>query len=144
MTKKRLELLDDGDGWAILPELILWLSQVSIDYCFKMLFWSNLGSCEVTIGQPFLFQSLASQREIDPENTADLMPVIMLLHQNATRITVSRSGQMRIEFEDGSLIQSDAHDKYEAWTITTSSGGRAIARPGGGVDFWESRLPPDQ
>ena len=140
MTRKRLELVEGGNGWSIWPEDLL-LSQVSIDYQLKMAFWSKVGSCEVIIRMPFLFETADSQKEINPENTADLMPVILLLRRNATRIAASQSGHLRVDFADGASIQVAPDDKYEAWRIVTESGGLAIARPGGDVDFWDSRLP---
>ncbi|HEX2217227.1 MAG TPA: DUF6188 family protein [Gemmatimonadales bacterium] len=94
------------------------------------------GWAEVRVGVPFALRPAGrAPLLLDPEEARELAPALGLLGVGLRSIRVRRTGELRVEFADDSVLEVEPHPTFEAWEI---SGGESLAGlaylcgPGGG------------
>jgi hypothetical protein len=114
----RATLIQNADEhhWMLLDYRV---TQLLIDPgSFRLQSWSLEGSVEIRFGAPFsLISARGGERRLDPEQTEALAPVLALLRRPLQSITVSRDGELAVEFSDGVSLRSAPHPRYEAWEV---------------------------
>jgi hypothetical protein len=113
------------------------VTQLVIDpAAFRFQTWAPDGWAEVRVGVPFtLHPADGAPLVLDPERAPELAPVLDLLGVGLRSIRVRRTGEVRVAFADGSVVEVEPHPAFEAWEI---SGGGSLAGlaylcgPGGG------------
>ena len=80
--------------------------------------WHLSGQIELRLGVPFAFRDLdGGSRAVDPEAPEQLAPLLTLVGRSVDAATISRWGTLGIRFGDGSAIDIEPHDQFEAWEI---------------------------
>jgi hypothetical protein len=78
--------------------------------------WSLDRALLVSFGVPFTLRPRAGEsRAFDPERGETLPRLLSLLHKPVKEFAASVEGDCRLRFEDGSELQGEPHDRYEAW-----------------------------
>jgi len=76
-----------------------------------------------------------SSREIDPEASEQLAPMLTLIGREVMYMTVTRVGSLEVGFSDGSIVSAGSHPRHEAFEVNGGGaleGMRYLARSGGG------------
>lgn len=125
---------DDEHTWTFQDRAV---TQIIVDTAaFRLQTWRLDGGAEVRVGVPFTFRPADGPAlTIDPERARELAPTLDLVGTGLRAIRVSRAGDLRIEFADGSALEVTPHPAYEAWEIrgADSLAGLAyLCGPGGG------------
>jgi len=102
----------------------------------RIVAWQLNGSADIRLGAPFVYaEADGREREIDPEQTGQVAPLLSLVHRSIDLITVHRSGTLLLRFGDGSSIRIDPHPQFEAWEARGKGAFEELAylcNPGGG------------
>lgn len=68
------------------------------------------------INTQFSFSDANGDVQIDPDGDAPAIgPALAVRHKTLDRARVHRDGRLVLTFEDHSVIDVPAHDRYEAW-----------------------------
>lgn len=98
--------------------------------------WSLQASFEIRLSVPFrLTLPDGSSREIDPEASEQLAPMLTLIGREVMYMTVTRVGSLEVGFSDGSIVSAGSHPRHEAFEVNGGGaleGMRYLARSGGG------------
>jgi hypothetical protein len=113
------------------------VTQLLIDLAsFRFQTWTMQASAEVRIGVPFTYREPDGvERRIDPEEPEQLAPLLTLLGRSIDTLVIDRTGELAVDFGEGSRISVRPHPRFQAWEI---QGGGAleglgyICGPGGG------------
>jgi hypothetical protein len=89
---------------------------------------------EIYIEQPFTLLSPDGRQHIlEPDGDGmDLAPILALRRQIVREGMASSSGDLALDFANGSRIRVSASERYEAWSIV-GAGFSLISLPGGGL-----------
>ena len=115
------------------------VTQLAVDpRSLRIQSWSLDGSTEVRIAAPFTLRLPGGAvRTIDPVETPTLAPVLALVRRRMTSLTVARTGELTLEFGDGSELVVAPDRRVEAWELQGGGAleGLAYRCPvGGGMD----------
>ena len=113
------------------------VTQIAVDLTsFRFLTWTLDASAEIRLLVPFTFHEPDGvQRSLDPEEPEQLAPLLSLLGRSIELIVVTRRGELRLAFGDGSSLVAASHPRVLAWEV---QGGGALegmayrCEPGGG------------
>jgi hypothetical protein len=113
------------------------VTQLIIDpAAFRFQTWTLDGAAEVRVNVPFTFRPAGGDpATLDPEHARELAPTLGLLGVGLERIGVQRTGELRIDFADGSVLEVSPHPAYEAWEVSGVDSLAALGYlcgPGGG------------
>jgi hypothetical protein len=88
---------------------------------FRFQSWALDGAVEIRCGAPFTFRDVDGREvAIDPELPERLAPLLTLTGRGLATVRVRRSGELMMQFGDGSAIVVPPHERYEAWEIRGS------------------------
>jgi hypothetical protein len=94
---------------------------------------------EIRIGAPFTLHSAGGGvRPLDPVDTEQLAPVLALLRRRVRSLTITRRGELSLEFGDGARIDVAPHARHDAWELFgggTLEGVAYRCDAGGGVPW---------
>lgn len=62
-----------------------------------------------------LWPADGSTQNFDPEQNEKLSKLLKLLHKPVKSFAASSGGHCILEFEDGTQLRGEPHEKYEAW-----------------------------
>jgi hypothetical protein len=74
-------------------------------------------------------------REINPEDSERLAPLLTMIGREILHLTVAKSGSLSLRLSDGSMIEIDSHPRHAAFEVNgggSVEGITYLARPGGG------------
>ena len=116
------------------------LTQLAVDLTsFRFQTWTLAASAEIRVATPFVFHEPDGvRRRLDPEEPEQLAPLLSLLGRTIELLVVTRRGELRVAFGDGSVLESEPHPRANAWEI---QGGGALegmayrCPPGGGAPW---------
>lgn len=81
--------------------------------------WSLDGSLEVRLGIPFVWRAPSgATRTLDPEQTEQLAPALGWVRRVVRSVTVTRAGELTLEFGDRSSLIAPPHPREGAWEVT--------------------------
>lgn len=116
------------------------VTQIAVDQrAVRLQSWSLDGSTEVRIAAPLAFTTGAAARTLDPVETPSLAPLLSLLRRRLASVTVTRRGELTLDFGDGVRLSVLPDRRVEAWEL---HGGGALEGliyrcPVGGGMEWE-------
>ena len=93
------------------------VTQVRIDFAFGIVietYDDRRASTSVRINTALQFEADGTTRTIDPEQTADLAPLITLHKTTVAEGYVVKDGHLVLHFVDGRSINVAPHERYEA------------------------------
>ncbi len=127
----------DEHHWVLLDHRV---TQLAVDVrSLRLLTWSLDGSAEVRVAAPFTLRAVGGgERTLDPVETLALGPVLALLRRRVASLTVSRGGELTVEFGDGSALVVRPDARMEAWELQgggTLEGMAYRCPPGGGIEW---------
>jgi hypothetical protein len=73
-----------------------------------------------------------------PGKASTLGPVLNLFNVEVPKISITKSGDLKILFENGSVLQAGPNEDFESWHVLTNEL-QLICSPGGEVVVYESR-----
>jgi hypothetical protein len=123
----------DGDGWVLAP--LGELTQLRLDHEVTFVFETGVS---LAAGTQLTLNSGA--REIDPEQSQDAAPLLDLIHRSAHRLTVSATGDLTLEFEDGTTISVAPDSEFEAFELNAppeSGFTLLVCAPDGSISIWD-------
>ncbi|MGH9885828.1 MAG: DUF6188 family protein [bacterium] len=101
--------------------------------------WSLHASFEIRFAVPFrIALADGSSREIDPEASEQVAPMLTAIGREVVRLVVTRRGALELSLSDGSVVSVDSHPRYEAFEVNGGGaleGMRYLAARGGGVPW---------
>jgi hypothetical protein len=102
--------------WVLLDSRV---TQLLIDAnSFRFQAWSLDASAEVRVGVPFTLRlPSGAERSLDPEQTEGLAPALAILRRPLQSLTITRGGELTVDFGDGMSIVVRPHPRYEAWEV---------------------------
>ena len=104
------------------------VTQVTVDLSSVRLYaWTLDGDLEVRAGVPFSLRRGNTETRFETEQPATLGPVLALLGSTLHSLTVSRFGSLLLRFDDGSELQIEPHDRFEAWEAHGSGSLEGVA-----------------
>lgn len=97
---------------------------------------------EIRVACPFELQrSDGIVHQGDPERAADVAPLLELAGRTVTRADFA--ADLRVEFDDASVLTVQPHPAYEAWEVHGAGGLLIVASPGGGeAALWSADGEP--
>ena len=127
----------DEHHWVLLDHRV---TQLVVDTrSLRLQTWSLDGSTELRLAAPFALRSAAGgERTLDPVETLALAPTLALLRRRVASLTVTRAGELTVEFGDGSALVARPSPRTDAWEL---QGGGALegmayrCPPGGGMEW---------
>ena len=135
----RATLIESADEhhWMLLDYRV---TQLVVDPgSFRFQSWSLEGSIEIRFGASFtLVSPRGGTRHLDPEQTEGLAPVLALLRRPLQSLTISRAGELSVEFADGTVLRCAPHPRHAAWEVQGAGAleGMAYACLVGGGSPW--------
>jgi hypothetical protein len=96
-------------------------------------------SLTIRIEGPFKFGGEGRVLELKPENTSSLAPILSLMTTSMESLTVSSTGDLRIQFTSGALLSVAAGGQFEAWSVAVDNGPLMIGGPGKTVAVFDRR-----
>ena len=132
-----LEERPDAHHWIFadhrVTQLVLDLSSLRLQT------WTLQASAEIRLAVPFdLLEADGVIRTIDPEEPEQIAPVLSIVGRGIETMTISRAGELRLTFSDGSTIVAKSHPRFEAWEVQGAGvleGLQYLAVPGGGQSW---------
>lgn len=133
---KRRNLVEYEEHWD-LPRLA---GQVVIrclvDHAFTLRFSPHEEKVEIRIEGPFkIRESNGEEFLMIPEETLSLGPALRVFQREVVSARAYKYGRLQVLFSDGSSLQVDADQEYEAWGFA-SGRQRIISTPGGNLAVW--------
>jgi uncharacterized protein DUF6188 len=121
MTATLIESPDEHH-WVLLDHRVTGLSFDARSFRFQT--WSLDASAEVRCAAPFRLR-LASglERTLDPADTETLAPVLTLLRRPVQSLTISKGGELAVDFAGSIALLIGADRRVEAWEV---QGGGAL------------------
>jgi hypothetical protein len=108
-----------------------------IDFGFTMQFGTGDLRVSLRIESPFICSQGSERHVLNAEaDPGGLGPALKLLHVEVNRGTVSKEGDLTIEFSDGTRLEAVHDEHYEAWTLNDSSGLTMVAGPDGRLSIF--------
>jgi hypothetical protein len=131
---------DLGDRWDLpvgrtAGERVGGVDQLRVDFAFTLVISTVL---EIRIETAFSVTSAGVEVVFDPEDTRSLGPLLDLHEAGVLAATLSKTGTLRVEFQDGRSLRVEPDDRYEACTVQLRAPGgdrrfEFIVLPGGGL-----------
>jgi hypothetical protein len=124
----------------ILPIIGLSCSRCSIDYSVTLIFLNAGKFYELVFENKFTLEDKnGSLVIIDIANDIrTVLPVFKLLFKMVTDVTVSSTGTLIVNFEEGLTVQVEADSHYEPWGFVGSDGYRVVCSSTGELAIWSS------
>lgn len=97
------------------------MTQVLIDYSFGLsieTYGEQSASTRVRINTPFEYGESGVVTIIDPEQTADLGPLVTLHKAVLVEGHAIKDGHLVLQFTDGRTIRVAPDEQYESWQVT--------------------------
>jgi hypothetical protein len=132
-----LDASADRHAWSLSGHRV---TQVAADLrSARVQSWAMDASLELRLGAAFTLRLAdGTERRIDPDYPEQLAPLLTLLNRVIETLVVTRSGELVVNFSDGTEIRTASHPSLEAFEV---QGGGAlegmayIAAPGGGAPW---------
>jgi len=108
------EIVDLGNGEKEFRLEHPILNFIRIDYQARL----HFGEIEVVIESPFtLVTANTITHQLDPNLRSGLGPFLALYPNTLTKAMMSRRGELRLAFQDGTYLTVPPDEKYEAWSV---------------------------
>lgn len=136
-------LIKRSDGWEV--DLAgLAVTDTSIDRAFVIVLWDGDDQWEARIEGAFAWTADGRPPvRYEPDTGLEVGAVPQVVGSVVSHLWVTASGELQIQFEDGSRIEVDVDDRYEAWQITGPDRILIVGMPGGQVAVWNADDTPD-
>ena len=136
MGADKPELVETDEFWAILVQGYR-VTRITIDFRFGVELEGEEESdrARVAIGAPFTYTDAGRRSSVlDPEGTRRrLGPALDCFDLKVQELHVRKAdGQLDLSFIDGSGIEVEPLDEYEAWEIAGPGSLKLVCMPGGG------------
>jgi hypothetical protein len=132
------QVAQSDDGW-LLPLGGAQITRLEVDNRFSLLL---SGGDFIVIEAPLRYGTQTESLHIDPEDTAQVAGLLDLLHQIVHRVTIQRSGILRLELADRRKIEVPTIPRFESWQVILADGQLFIGSPGGGVAIYPPHANP--
>jgi hypothetical protein len=117
------------------------VSRITFDYALTI---ETSGGIELRFESRFRLVDRDGVEEVEGEpESLDVTggAIVKLLHKPIDELTVDGSGVLTVSFTTGRRLVCDPDERFEAWTLVTSTGERIVCMPGGGVAHWPGTVP---
>lgn len=114
------------------------ITRICLDYAVVL---ETADGTELRIESSFKLTSRDSTGgdEVRPDRLQESgSAVIQLLNTTISEASIRESGDLSLKFASGQYLQCPPDDRFEAWTLVTTTGERAVCMPGGGVSYWSA------
>ncbi|MGH7679902.1 MAG: DUF6188 family protein [Gemmatimonadaceae bacterium] len=129
-------LRENAHGW-ILPLAERRVTRFVIDFALTFDFWlADDKHSHIRIGVPFTLTKGERATHLDPEQAAELGPILALHQEIVRRAVAARDGSLKLEFNSGTLISVPPSSEYEAWEASLDDGTQLVSQPGGTIAIW--------
>ncbi len=118
------------------------VSRLCLDYGVVL---ETLDGTELRIESPFRLSSPdgTQSSEVRPDRLDETgSAVVGLLRQRIESASIGESGALSLRFANGSRLDCEPDEQFEAWTLVTAAGERMVCLPGGGVAHWPGGSRP--
>lgn len=111
-----------------------------VDYAFSI---ETQGGYVLRVECEFIYTTASGQvHRVDPaEDPSRLGPALSSARSSVTAGFADNRGTLHINFADGSAIDVEANNLYEAWTINGPENLLLVCCPGGSVATWGLDTP---
>ncbi|MFB1295707.1 DUF6188 family protein [Mycobacterium sp. pW049] len=96
------------------------------------------GGCFIVIQSRMRIERATGARTLFAEEDPDeeLQPIRELVGSTIDEATVDPAGALRVRFSDGTRLQVEPDDAYEAWNVSGPNGALTVCTPGGALATW--------
>lgn len=118
------------------------VSRLCLDYGVVL---EMLDGTELRIESPFRLSSPdgTQSSEVRPDRLDETgSAVVGLLRQRIESASIGESGALSLRLANGSRLECEPDEQFEAWTLVTAAGERMVCLPGGGVAHWPGGSRP--
>ncbi|WP_203962585.1 DUF6188 family protein [Actinocatenispora thailandica] len=132
-------MVEHADRW-VLPFRGFAVTKVEADWAFGLTF-DDQGAVRISSTMTLGWAATAARSEtarLKPE-CQDVAAGLALFNATVLSAVASKSGGLRIVFDDGHRLAVAPDSDYEAWTATGPSGMLIVSRPGGDLAVWTSQ-----
>lgn len=107
---------DDEHHWVLLDHR---LTELSITRrAVRVRTWSLDGSVELSLSAPFRVRlASGAVRTLDPSRPESATPLLPMVGKEVQSLTVSRSGDVVMEFADGVMIEAAPDARAVSWEL---------------------------
>lgn len=141
-----MELSKDQDGWTLsFNEGRIQLIQV--DFRLNFLVTDGPAEAWLHVETRGTLKSGATEIPIIPAQSATLAPILALLNAVVSKITIAKTGQLAVAFEQDRMMFVPPDAAYEAWQLecsTENGDSRLVCPPGGDVAFFDDAIMPQR
>lgn len=112
------------------------VSRICLDFAVLL---ETVDGSALRLEAPFQLVSSdgTSTTVIEPDRLADTgSELVGLLRQRIELAAISESGSLTLQFGNGMRLLCEPDEEYEAWTLDTAAGERAVCLPGGDIAHW--------
>ena len=148
-------LVEERDRW-VLPLGGRTVARCFVDYSFGLVL-DGKGRVEVSLSYFRFRDSDGVEHSLNTEADRRLLaPALACFGLSVAQACALKSGQLRITYTDGTLIEADPHDQFESWQVSGPGNLLVVSAPGGGepavwdgsrgsvVSLDELRFPPSR
>jgi hypothetical protein len=104
------------------------LTFIRVDHQTRMQF----NATEIVVETPFRLFVDGQEHELDPEDRADLGPLIAIYPATLRAAIVTPGLTLRLTFSSGALMEVPQHAQYEAWQVVGPGSRLIVCPPGAG------------
>lgn len=142
MNIEAYKAIEKSDRY-ILPLANRRVSRLYLDFAFGLCFWDSGPKLEIRIeGKMRLSRGKETEILADPANPETLGPLLVLFGRTVNLAHAFKDGRLKVEFEENTVLQIDAGEKFEPWELVSEGGVnglRLISMPGGSIAFWQAK-----
>jgi hypothetical protein len=117
--------------------------QCVVDFAFSLDLEHDSQKVMIRIEGPFTLSKDGQTYELSAEDRpGDLGPALELSRTSIRSAVVQKSGELELNFDDGTALLVRGDPNYEAWTLTVTGGPIVISGPGGKLTFFNAPANP--
>ena len=131
-----MELRDQKDGWQLLLQDGT-VQLIQIDFRLGLFLSDTSATAQLYVETPCRLKGTGVEVSITPSESSSLAPILPFFNAKVIGVVIQKTGQLKLRFGDGHILEVDPDDSYEAWQLGCPSiGSMLVCSPGGKVSIF--------
>ncbi len=106
---------------------------IQVDFRLGLLISDAPSQAKLFIETPCFLRGPSGVSLLTPAKSASLAPILSFFNAPVRSIAIRKTGRLALSFGDGTLLEVEPDDAYEAWQLGGSGSFLLICSPGGEV-----------
>ena len=117
--------------------------QCVVDFAFTLTLKKGEQGVTIRVEGPFSMTRGGRTYELYAEGRpGELGPAVELSRTSVRAAVVYKTGELKMTFDDGTVVRVPSDPEYEAWTLTVTDGPLIVSGPGGKLTVFSSPAKP--